>query len=481
MIKKRKVHLLGLQQKDRDVLQNLLQGTEFVPVSCSRKDTLPASCSILIVGKESWDPQLTSRLKQDNAATQVIFALEEEDLDAFFQEKNPEIDDYILLPSNPKLLLFALGKAVDRKEQFENLLSATRELDQTTKELSYFIKVGKALTSTLDTGSIMNIIMEKTSELVKGEAGSVLLLDEDTNELYFELTEGEMKEDIKRFRLRVGEGIAGWVAQHGEPIIVKDVATDPRFCNRIDDSLNFKTRSILCVPLRSKGKILGVLEVINRLDGKPFGTKDLDLVMTLVDQASIAIENSLLYNRATELAITDGLTQLYNFRYLHQSLEVEISRADRYGTEVSLIFLDLDYFKKINDRHGHLVGSQVLVDVGNILLRSLRPMDVVCRYGGDEFIVVLPETGPDSAFGTAERIRKTMEDYVFYTDTREPFHLTASFGIASYPNHVNDKNALIQLADQAMYRVKDATRNAVFMIGKENMSPVKPEAGGQGE
>lgn len=479
MTEKRKVYLLGLRREDRDVLQSLLKATHFEPVHCPRKDSLPACCPILIVGKESWDLELTRRLKRDNRAAQVIFALAEEDLDAFFQEKNPEIDDYILLPSSPKLLRFALEKALDRKEQFENLLRTTAELDQTTKELSYFIKVGKALTSTLDTGSIMNIIMEKTSELVKGEAGSVLLLDEDTNELYFELTEGEMKEDIKRFRLRVGEGIAGWVAQHGEPIIVKDVATDPRFCNRIDDSLNFKTRSILCVPLRSKGKILGVLEVINRLDGKPFGQKDLDRVMTLVDQASIAIENSLLYNRATELAITDGLTQLYNFRYLHQSLEVEISRADRYGTEVSLIFLDLDYFKKINDRHGHLVGSQVLVDVGNILLRSLRPMDVVCRYGGDEFIVVLPETGPDSAFGTAERIRKTMEDYVFYTEAGEAFHLTASFGIASYPNHVNDKNALIQLADQAMYRVKDATRNAVFMIGKENRSPVKPESGGK--
>jgi diguanylate cyclase (GGDEF)-like protein len=475
------VFLFGLGKKGSNSLLSLLEGQRFEPICWSKGEPLPKSGPILIVGKESWDAVMMSRLKREYRASQVILALSEVDLDSFLQGATSEIDDYIILPAVQKSLLFALEKAVDRKDQFENLLRTTTELDKTTKELSYFIKVGKALTSTLDTGSIMNIIMEKTNELVKAEAGSVLLLDDDTNELYFELTEGEMKEDIKRFRLKVGEGIAGWVAEHGEPIIVENVATDPRFCHRIDDSLNFQTRSILCVPLRSKGKILGVLELINRMDGKPFGQKDLDLVMTLVDQASIAIENSLLYNRATELAITDGLTQLYNFRYLHQSLEVEISRANRYGTEVSLIFLDLDYFKKINDHHGHLVGSQVLVDVGNILLRSLRPMDVVCRYGGDEFIVVLPETGPESAFGTAERIRKTMEEYTFQTDNGESFHLTASFGIASYPNHVKDKNELIQLADQSMYRVKDATRNAVFMIGKENTSPVRGDSGGRGE
>ncbi len=464
------LYLYGLTSDVQDVLIDQISGAPFQPICCGKGETFPGPDPILIMGKESWDPEHVEVLRQKNPACQVLLALADEDLDSFLPAVMTRIDDYLLLPLNAKRLLFALEKAVDRREQVERLLHATMELDQTTEELSYFINVGKALTSTLDTGSILNIIMEKTSELVKAEAGSVLLLDEDTNELYFELTEGEKKNDLKRFRLKVGEGIAGWVAQHGESIIVEDVATDPRFCNRIDDSLNFRTRSILCVPLKSKGKILGVLEVINRIDGKPFGQKDLDLVLTLVDQASIAIENSLLYRKATELAITDGVTQLYNFRYLHQALDVEISRSNRYRTEVSLIFLDLDYFKKVNDRFGHLVGSQALVEVGNILRRSLRPMDVICRYGGDEFIVVLPETGPQSALGTAERLRTTVESYTFHADTGEAFRLTASFGIASYPNHVKDKNELIQLADQSMYRAKDATRNAVFMIGNEGSS-----------
>ncbi|NOY52235.1 MAG: sensor domain-containing diguanylate cyclase [Deltaproteobacteria bacterium] len=465
-----RIYLYGLVSEVQEAFRSQILGTSFEPVCCTPGETLPEPDPILILGKESWNPEQVEALRRGNPACQVLLTLTEKDLDSFLPSATTRIDDYLILPLNAKRLLFALEKAVDRKVQVERLLHTTRELDQTTEELSYFINVGKALTSTLDTGSILNIIMEKTSELVKAEAGSVLLLDEETHELYFELTEGEKKNDLKRFRLKVGEGIAGWVAQHGEPIIVEDVATDPRFCNRIDDSLHFRTRSILCIPLKSKGKILGVLEVINRIDGKSFGQKDLDLVLTLVDQASIAIENSLLYRKATELAITDGVTQLYNFRYLHQALDVEISRSNRYRTEVSLIFLDLDYFKKVNDRFGHLVGSQALVEVGDILRRSLRPMDVICRYGGDEFIVVLPETGPQSAFGTAERLRTTVESYTFHADTGEAFHLTASFGIAAYPNHVKDKNELIQLADQSMYRAKDATRNAVFMIGKEGSS-----------
>lgn len=465
-----RLHLYGLTSEVQDALLAQISGSPFQPIRCDKGGPLSGPDPILIMGKESWDPAHVETLRRENPACQVLLTLTEEDLDSFLPAATTRIDDYLILPLNAKRLLFALEKAVDRRVQVERLLRTTQELDQTTEELSYFINVGKALTSTLDTGSILNIIMEKTSELVKAEAGSVLLLDDETNELYFELTEGEKKNDLKRFRLKVGEGIAGWVAQHGESIIVEDVATDPRFCNRIDDSLNFRTRSILCVPLKSKGKILGVLEVINRIDGKPFGQKDLDLVLTLVDQASIAIENSLLYRKATELAITDGVTQLYNFRYLHQALDVEISRSNRYRTEVSLIFLDLDYFKKVNDRYGHLVGSQALVEVGSILKRSLRPMDVICRYGGDEFIVVLPETGPQSALGTAERLRTTVESYTFHADTGEAFRLTASFGIAAYPNHVKDKNELIQLADQSMYRAKDTTRNAVFMIGNEGSS-----------
>lgn len=470
MKEKIRVYLMGFSRAEQDALLGFMRGSRFDPLVFEEGGTLPGPGSVLIIGRASWDVQLIEAGKKENPASQVILAMREDDLDSFLHETIAQIDDYITLPVNAKRLLFALEKAVDRKMQFEDLIRTSSELDRSSKELAYFIKVGQALTSTLDTGSILDIIMEKTSELVKAEAGSVLLLDDDTNELYFELTEGEKKHDVKRFRLKVGEGIAGWVALHGKPIVVEDVATDQRFCHKIDDSVNFKTRSILCVPLRSKGKILGVLEVINKMDGAPFDQKDLDLVLTLVDQASIAIENSLLYRKATELAITDGLTQLYNFRYLHQSLDVEISRAKRYRTGVSLIFLDLDYFKKVNDHHGHLVGSQVLIEVGNILKRSLRPMDVICRYGGDEFIVVLPETGPEAAFGTAERLRVKIEENLFHADGGESFHLTASFGIASYPNHVKDKNDLIQLADQCMYRVKEGTRNAIYMTGESKSS-----------
>lgn len=370
--------------------------------------------------------------------------------------------------SNPssKELKFLIEKGLKDKELFAEYLNLKNDLANTKKELEFFEEVSKTLISTQELNDILTIIMKKAKKLLLAETWSVLLLDEETGELYFEKITGKKKdkERIKKIRLKVGEGIAGWVAQEGIPVVVPDVSVDPRFFPSIDKETDFKTKSLMCIPIKSKGNILGVLEIVNKTTNEPFTKDDLNLMMRLVDQAAIAIERASLYQKMAELSVTDDLTKLFNTRYLNRTLEIEISRSNRYHTSLSLIFMDVDYFKTINDNYGHLVGSKVLVEIGQILIKCLRTIDIVARYGGDEFVIALPQTPPNSAIQIAERLRKSIERNVFLKKDGYSLRMTASFGVASYPGSAKSKEDLLRLADEAMYRVKYQTRNGVYAI-----------------
>ncbi|MBI5848403.1 MAG: sensor domain-containing diguanylate cyclase [Nitrospirae bacterium] len=365
-----------------------------------------------------------------------------------------------------KELEFALKKILHEKELLTENRNLKQRLSTTKKELDFFEEVSKTLTSAVELNEVLGMIMKKAKPLIKAEAWSILLLDDETGELVFEKTAGkkEGRKKIKKERLKRGEGIAGWVAQEKVPVVVPDVSKDPRFSRRIDKETDFKTKSIMCVPIMNKGVILGVLEVVNKTTSDPFTKEDLDLVLRIVDHAAIAIERSALYQKMTEMSITDDLTKLFNTRYLNRSLDLEISRATRHHTSLSLIFMDVDHFKLINDSYGHLVGSKLLVEMGQLLLKSLRTVDIVARYGGDEFVMVLPQTAPKNASQIAERIRRSIEHNVFLKRDGYSFKMTASFGVASYPESAKSKEELLKLADDAMYRVKNQTRNGVYAI-----------------
>jgi diguanylate cyclase (GGDEF)-like protein len=306
--------------------------------------------------------------------------------------------------------------------------------------------------------------MEKVKKMIKAEAWSVLLVDEETGELVFEKTNARKKKGMQKFRLKIGEGIAGWVVREGIPVVVPDVSKDERFMGKIDKAIHIRTKSLICVPIKIHDQVLGVLELVNKTTGEPFRKEDLDRLLRLVDLTAIAIERTSLYQKMTELAITDDLTKLFNTRYLNRTIEIEIQRSTRYHTSVSLIFMDVDYFKRINDQYGHLIGSKVLVEMGQLLLKSLRTVDIVARYGGDEFVIVLPQTPPGAAIQIAERMRRAVEQNTFMKKEGYSLKLTASFGVASYPESAKSKEDLIRLADDAMYRVKYQTRNAVYAI-----------------
>lgn len=367
---------------------------------------------------------------------------------------------------SPGVLNLLLKKALREKETMEENLALKGKVGALTKELEFFDGISKTLTSSLELNDILTTIMKKAKKLIKAESWSVLLLDEESGELFFEKITGKKrdKKKIKNFRLKMGEGIAGWVAQEGMPLVVPDVSVDNRFYPQVDRETAFKTKSLMCIPIKSKGSTLGVLEIVNKTTNEPFTKDDLALMMRMVDHAAIAIERASLYQKMAELSVTDDLTKLFNTRYLNRTLELEITRSTRHNSSLSLIFMDVDHFKTINDNYGHLVGSKLLVEMGQLLLKSLRTIDIVARYGGDEFVIVLPQTPPSSAIQIAERIRKSIEKNTFLKKDGYSLNLTASFGVAAYPDSAKSKEELLRLADEAMYRVKDQTRNGVYAI-----------------
>lgn len=190
-----------------------------------------------------------------------------------------------------------------------------------------------------------------------------------------------------------------------------------------------------------------------------------EILHFFLKQARFAIYNAEKSIKVQSLIYIDDLTKLYNSRYLKVVLDRELKRSDRYGTPVSVLFLDIDYFKRVNDSYGHMVGSRVLYEFGDILSTCVRETDTVVRYGGDEFVVVLVETNPDQALLAAERMRESVEGNLFMREEGLDLSLTVSIGIASYPIHADDKDQLLQMADKAMYRGKDSTRNVVYIAG----------------
>lgn len=339
---------------------------------------------------------------------------------------------------------------------------AARELHQKRLQLTTFNEIAKALTSSLDLKEILNIVMEKISELLQPKNWSLLLLDEGTNELRFEIVIGSGSEKIKDLRLKLGEGVAGWVAKEKKPLLVPDVSKDPRFSKKADEASSFTTHSIICVPLVTRGKCLGAIELINKVEeDESFIDEDLMILTALADYTAIAIENAHFFYKVQELTITDDLTRLYNSRFLHNRLEYEVERARRFKNELSMIFLDLDYFKEVNDKHGHLRGSKLLKEVALLILRTIRNIDMACRYGGDEFIILMPETSKKNAVLVAEKLRGAMREAVFLRDEGINAHLTGSFGVASFPQDADNKEDLIHMADHAMYKVKNRTKDGV--------------------
>ncbi|MDY6790983.1 MAG: sensor domain-containing diguanylate cyclase [Thermodesulfobacteriota bacterium] len=333
-----------------------------------------------------------------------------------------------------------------------------------TDALLACVEIGKALTSTLDLKQILELIMVKVSRLIDAQNWSLLLKNETTGELTFDIVVGLNRDLIKGVRLEPGEGVSGQVVRTGIPLFLPNVKDDPRFSNKVDKMTGFKTRSIICVPCKIHGKIVGVIEIVNVKNMALFETKYLPFLTILTDYAAIAIENSRLFSKIQRMNVTDEYTGLYNARYLHQIIGELIENSIPQQTEFAVVFVDIDNFKTVVDFHGHLLGTKMLKEVGQTITDCLPEKGILVKYGGDEYVIILPGSDKQEAKKQTEKILSSIRETSYLQSESRPVRVTASFGIAMYPGDADTIKDLLILADKTMYRVKNTTKDAVATL-----------------
>ena len=359
-----------------------------------------------------------------------------------------------------------------------------------TPQLERFLerhKAGLSLKHDVDLDLVLRQILQKAYEFVPSESGSILLDDpfrkvasRKENELVFIATFGESSRDLVGHRLSAEHGIVGRVYQSGTPYVSADVNIDPHFYSNIDAELGHTTHSVVAVPIYIGKHVCGVLELINRLDGKTFTQRDMTLLEIFAGYTSFTLQNALDAKRANELAKKDDLTGLFNDRWFHARLSEALIDARKSGSSAVLLFMDLDRFKFVNDCHGHLAGSQVLREVGFLLKRIVPRGDAtIARYGGDEFVLILPNTSIEEGLDVCEQIRGAVAETTFldreWGFSMPPLHLSGilsvSIGVAVYqsaasaprPSIEIEKSELLRRADVAMYHAKSLGRNRVVV------------------
>ncbi len=366
---------------------------------------------------------------------EVILATGHATLETAIQALKNGARDYLIKPFNPDELRHLIRTCLEQRRLLDEnfLLKSQIRLFQKGQHLSSILEIGRLLPQAIDT---------HLHELGSGRGFGCLIGRNGISRLlgFHGLNEDQARALTKSFPVPLND-MSGMVTLRAEQL-TEDL-----------ENLPPGLRTLLLFPLRYQDQVRGVLVCCNPEDGD-FGSIPYENLQFLADQTALGFENALRYHGARELMYTDDLTGLYNHRYMHLALEQEIRRAGRYGLEFCLVFIDLDYFKNINDQHGHLAGSKALKEVAALLRKSVREVDSLFRYGGDEFTALLVETDFRGATVVAERMRRMIEEHLFLAEEGLNARLTATLGFACFPEHGSNKKVLIDLADKAMYEGK---------------------------
>lgn len=312
-------------------------------------------------------------------------------------------------------------------------------------EREKIIKILNNLISQQDFEPLLEKIVSATTELLKTDRTTLFIFDGE--KLISKIAEGLDRE----ISLPLGEGIAGQCAMERKIVVIDKITEKTKIRKLVK---NYEVKNLICAPVIYKRKLLGVIESFNKEGG--FTAKDRHLVSYLADAIAIALNNVQSFMALERLSIVDPLTQLYNRSFFIKNLEKEIMRLNRYGGNLAIMFIDLDDFKKLNDTYGHTVGDIVLKEFANLIKNSLRDIDIAARFGGEEFVIMLPNTEREGAYATAKRLQEKINN-----TTLAGHKISASIGIATYYKGLTAKS-LIERADKAMYRVKKTQKGSII-------------------
>lgn len=325
----------------------------------------------------------------------------------------------------------------------------------TFAEITSLISAGK------DNRVIFQKILDNVIDLLPAEKGYLILI-ENHRIVKYAAEAGARGRRITVEEMPESSAIIDWLHREGRSVDRRsdrlfslDLSALANECMRGEDARGM----IISAPLKAKSSLFGILVAINDDAQRLFDENDIHLLTIMANQAAIAFENYLLYRKIEIESITDGLTGVYNFRFLVRSLHLEMKRARRFGQRFTFVMLDVDNLKEYNDRNGHLSGSRALKDIAGIIAGSCREIDLVAKYGGDEFAMILPQTDEPGACSLCERILERIERFRF--DRRRAGLLTCSIGIACYPGDAHMPEELIERADEALYRAKSQGKNTI--------------------
>jgi len=394
--------------------------------------------------------EVLHRSKQIKASTNFIVLTGHASLDSAIECLKSGASDYLTKPLNPEEFKIIVNRSIEQKKLFEE--------NSGLKRLIRLYELSTVISNCLDKERFLEVVLDSMLQIINGKVGISISYDREP-----------VAWQLKAFRAtdeETAKNLADALISY-----VKLPDSETGLPGRKDTmNLELKTLGLtysdmgpfLLVPISQNDSIAGYLAIFSELNGS-YNNSDIENASFIANQATLALENIQLYCQASELTYIDDLTKLHNIRYMDIALENEIKRAKRFNAHLCFLFLDIDYFKDINDTFGHQVGSKVLIELGHILKEIVREIDTVARYGGDEFTILLVETNAAGATVIANRLRDIVEKHTFQTQEGLSIRLTITIGIAAYPEQASSKEELLTAADKAMYKGKNTTRNVVVL------------------
>jgi len=388
--------------------------------------------------------------KQVNPSTDVILMTGYATVESAVKALKRGASDYLTKPVNPE----ELKLSVKRCREFRNLFEENNEL----RNMIRLYQTSQLLSNTLELEQLYPLALDIIIQEMKADVGIGLFRPGEGRRMQLMAYRGISEETARRMAEEVREKFT-------DPMPREMRVTENASISSQDS--NPAGKHALILPLKcepGRGQPISCDGLVVAWRNKPFAENNLQNIRFLAEQISMSLENAVNYRDAQEMIFVDDLTGLYNMRYLDVSLDNEIKRAKRFKKGLGLLFVDLDHFKNVNDDYGHLIGSKLLKEVADSLLKSIREIDTAIRYGGDEFILILPDTSREGSIRVAERLREHMENEIFLTGEELQLKITCCIGVAAYPEDAENPVDLIHLADKAMYKGKETTRNRVCSV-----------------